>query len=67
MRQHFEKLFGNEGKLLAHNVDTMLPPPTWIFEENLDILAFSPPTCVFKKSLDILASIVDDTTTKEYA
>jgi len=66
MRQHFENLFGNKGKLLAHNVDTTFSPPTWIFEENLDILAFSPPTCVFEESLNILALIVDDTVTKEY-
>jgi len=67
MRRHFENPFGNEGTLLAHNVDTTFSPPTWVFEENLDILAFSPPTCIFEDSLDILASIVDDTATKEYA
>ena len=67
MRKHFENLLRKKGKLLPHNMDTTFSSPTWVFEENLDILAFSPPTCIFEDSLDILASIVDDTATKEYA
>ena len=67
MRKHFENLLRNKGKLLPHNMDTIFSSPTWVFEENLDILAFSPPTCVSEESLNILASIVDDTPTKEYA